>query len=72
MYAKTLIILAAIGAALWVAIPVASAQEPFLGDVNHDGAINVRAGDEMDCHVTATAFIHAPTKREAAEIGEQL
>ncbi|HNY76953.1 MAG: hypothetical protein RBS72_00305 [Sedimentisphaerales bacterium] len=39
---------------------------------DNDGAINVRAGDEMDCHVTATAFIHAPTKREAAEIGEQL
>jgi hypothetical protein len=39
---------------------------------DNDGAINVCAGDEMDCHVTATAFIHAPTKREAAEIGEQL
>ncbi len=39
---------------------------------DNDGAINVSAGDETDCHVTATAFIHAPTKREAAEIGEQL
>ena len=39
---------------------------------DNDGAINVRAGGENDCHVTATAFIHAPTKREAAEIGEHL
>lgn len=37
-----------------------------------DGAIRVTAGDVTDCQVTACVFIHAPTKREAQEIGEQL
>ncbi len=39
---------------------------------DNDGAINVRAGGGTDCLATATVFVHAPTKREAAEIGEQL
>ena len=37
-----------------------------------DGAIRVWGEDRTDCSVTAVAFIHAPTKGEAREIGEQL
>ncbi len=37
-----------------------------------DGAINVAARDVNDCCATATVFVHAPTKREAREIGEQV
>ena len=37
-----------------------------------DGAINISGAEVTDCCATATAFVHAPTKREAREIGEQL
>lgn len=39
---------------------------------DNDGAINVSAGDVTACRVTGTVFVHAPTKREAREIGEQV
>lgn len=37
-----------------------------------DGAIRVWGENRTDCSVTAVAFVHAPTKGEAREIGEQL
>jgi DUF4097 and DUF4098 domain-containing protein YvlB len=37
-----------------------------------DGAVNIWGSSGTDCSVTATAFVHAPTKREAREIAEQL
>lgn len=37
-----------------------------------DGAVTIWASDGANCIVTATAFIHAPTIREAQEIGAQL
>jgi len=39
---------------------------------DNDGAIRITAAEGTDCHVTGTVFVHAPTKREAREIAEQV
>lgn len=39
---------------------------------DNDGAIRICADDGTECRVTGTVFVHAPAKREAREIGEQV
>lgn len=36
------------------------------------GAVRISTGEVTDCRAAATVFVHAPTKREAQEIAEQV
>jgi len=39
---------------------------------NELGALRIVADEGTDCRITARVYVHAPTKREAREIGEQV
>ena len=39
---------------------------------NEAGAVRIAADDGADCRIAAQVYVHAPHKREAREIGEQV
>jgi hypothetical protein len=53
-------------------VQVAFAPGTKLVVENKAGEVRIAADDGTDCRIAARVYVHAPTKREAREIGEQV